>query len=52
METIINILELAAVLVWIAAAVYAIYTTRHLNKRCNKALDDMEAELKRNQEGA
>lgn len=52
MGTIINILEVAALLTWIAAAIYVIYTTRRLNKRCDKLLDDMGAELEREREGA
>lgn len=46
-ETISNILEIAALLTWIAAAIYAIYTTRRLSRRSDKILDNMEAELER-----
>ncbi len=51
METIINILEIAALLAWIAAAIYTICAARRLNKRYDKMLDDMVAELGQGKEG-
>jgi len=52
MEPLTNILEVAALLTWIAAAIYAIYTTRRLSRRSDKILDNMEADLRQDQEGA
>lgn len=41
----IYFLQYVALIIWIAAGIYCLITTRRLNKRCDRILGEFEAEL-------
>ncbi len=46
----IDLLQCVALAVWIAAGVYALFAARRLNKRCDRILGEIEADMHDNKE--
>lgn len=40
-----DILELISLIVWLAAGIYTIHTVRRFNKRCDRLIGELEADI-------